>query len=140
MRPKDRDWAGSVQQTEVFFHQFIAYIFHTSEGRRMRGLFLRETLFRTITYTIATVPLIILLWYCKLINNNSTFVNIAVGILVFDLAFGLAFLRTVYKYRHRVKIVYNLYFGAEQQAEKTDEVPPDDDLDAILSQMNRNEP
>ncbi|HUO08262.1 MAG TPA: hypothetical protein VM008_08190 [Phycisphaerae bacterium] len=138
MTPHDRDWTGNVEQTEAFFHQFMAYIFHTAEGRRMRGIFLRETLLRTFIYLLIALPLVILLWYEKAISTNSPTVNFCAGILLFDLAFGCAFLRTVYRYRARVKIVYKLYFG-NKESDQPEEVPPDADLDSIFNQISSTE-
>ena len=138
MAPRDRDWSGNVEQTEAFFHQFMAYIFHTAEGRRMRGIFLRETILRTFLYLLIAVPLIILLWYERAISTNSPTLTFCAGVLLFDLVFGCAFLRTVYRYRARVKIVYKLHFG-NREKEETQEVPADVDLDSIFNQISSTE-
>jgi hypothetical protein len=105
----------------------------------MRGPFIRETMIRTVTYLVAAVPIVILFWYLKIINNESGLLNAAIGILLFDLAFGLAFIRTVYNYRHRVKIVYRLYFDREESPGKPEELPPDVDLDTLFNQMAATE-
>ncbi|MGN6369646.1 MAG: hypothetical protein ACTHN5_15410 [Phycisphaerae bacterium] len=130
--------SGRVQQTEEFFHQFLAYIFHTPEGRRMRGPLIRATFFRTLLYLVGAVPILLVLWYAKIITTDSGTLNAAVGILLVDLAFGAALLRTIYAYRSRVRLVYRLYFS-QQQTEKPEEIPPDADLDALFAQLSAND-
>ncbi len=132
------DLSGRVQQTEEFFHQFMAYIFHTPEGRRMRGPLLRAAFFRMLLYLLIAVPLLVILWYEKFITADSTGLNAALGILLVDVAFGAAMLRTVYAYRSRVRIVYRRYFSGEE-TEKPEEIPPDADLDALFTQLASND-
>ena len=107
MRRQKRDWSALIQQWETFFHHFLGYIFHTEAGKRMRWRFVREMLFRTITYTLGCIPVLLLLWYYHLFSADSPVINITIGVLVLDFAFGMAFLRTVYFYRHRVRLVYD---------------------------------
>jgi hypothetical protein len=107
MRRQKRDWAALIQQWETFFHHFLGYIFHTEAGKRVRWRFMRETLFRTITYTLGCVPVLLILWYYHLFSADSPVINVTIALLIVDFAFGMAFLRTVYFYRHRVRLVYD---------------------------------
>ena len=132
------DLTGRVQQTEEFFHQFMAYIFHTPEGRRMRGPLLRATFFRTLLYLLVAIPLLLILWYEKIITADSGGLNAALGILLVDVAFGAAMLRTVYAYRSRVRLVYRLYYSGDE-TKKPEEIPPDVDLDSIFAQLSSND-
>jgi DNA-directed RNA polymerase subunit RPC12/RpoP len=121
MRRKKQDWSARIQHWETFFHHFLAYIFHTEAGKQIRWRFLREMLFRTITYTLAAFPVMVILWYYHLFSGDSSIVNLTLALLIFDFAFGLAFLRTVYFYRHRVYLLYEDPFATS--APHVDDMP-----------------
>ena len=92
MQNRFDDWTARLKRWETFFHQFIDYIFHTQAGRRVRWQFLRQTLLRTITYTLAGVVGVVILWCYHLFHGDSAAVNVTLAVLILDFAFGAAVL------------------------------------------------
>src|SRR5882672_9676864 len=103
------DWPSiraRFRRWELYTFHFINYIFHSEEGKRVRWRFIRRVLWRTFIYALWGLPAFGLLYVLGWVSFNSFTSIFGFAFLDFDVAVGVALIKTVGEYRYRIELIY----------------------------------